>query len=58
MKHELAAFGHSFCEIQIRQIAFDKLDARNVIQIAALSGDQRIGDADAMSSANQFLRQV
>ena len=35
-----------------------ELNARNVIEIAALSGDERIGDADVVAAPDQFFRQV
>ena len=42
-------------KVEISQIAFEEFHAGNVVEIAALSGDERIGDPDAMAAPDQFL---
>jgi hypothetical protein len=45
-------------ECQIRQIAFEELDTREMIEVAALSCDQGVCDPDAVPAPYEFLCQV
>jgi hypothetical protein len=43
---------------QIRQVALEELDALDVIQIATLAGDETVGDANGVTAADEFFRQM
>ena len=46
------------CERRVGEITFEKFDAGNVVEIAALSGDQAVGHADRVPAPHQFFGKV
>ena len=40
------------------QIAFEKIDARDVVEVAPLSGDEAVGDAHAVTAADELFGEV
>ena len=58
MQDVLATVRSALCKLKIGQIPFDELDAWNVIEIAALPGNEGVGDANAVTPANKLLREV
>jgi hypothetical protein len=58
VKDELHARDRALREWQIGEVALEKLDAFDVIQIAPLAGDQAVGDANAVTAVDKFFRQM
>ena len=58
MQHEVDAVHCLSREREVREIALEELDAAEMIEIAALAGDERVGDADAMSPLHELFRQM
>ena len=58
MEDVVASLGRAAGELDVRQIALQELDVRNVIEIALLAGDERIGDPNPVPTAHQFRGQV
>jgi len=54
----LTAFDRFLGEGEIRKVAFEEFYAGNVVEIAALSRYQGIGDPHPMASPDQFFCQV
>lgn len=48
------AAGH----VTVGEIALEEFDARDVIEIASLAGDQAVDDADAMATPDQFFGEM
>ena len=42
--------------VEVGEVAFEELDARQVREIRALAGDQAVDDADAVAAARRALR--
>ena len=58
MQH-VVGVGHGLCrDVEVGEIAFDQLDARQVLEIAPLSGDETVGHAHGMSTPDQLLCQM
>jgi hypothetical protein len=58
MQNVVDALDGAFRDARFGQVALDELDVRNVIEIAALAGDQTIEYADLMPAANQFFGEM
>ena len=58
MQHVIHALRSALRERQIGEVAFEELDARNVIEIAPVAGDEAVGDADAVAAADEFFREM
>jgi hypothetical protein len=43
---------------QVGEVSFEELDAGNVIEIAALTRDQTVGDTHGMAAANEFFAEM
>ncbi len=44
--------------VQIREIPFDELHARQVRQVLTLARDQAVDDADALAATDKFFREM
>ena len=44
--------------VEIGEVALEELDAADVIEVAALAGDQAVGDADAVAAPDELFGQV
>ena len=58
MQHEVHAGDRALRERQIGEIPFEELDAGDVVEIAALAGDETVGDADGVPAADELFRQM
>jgi hypothetical protein len=58
VKDGIHACDRALREWQVGEIALEKLDTVDVIQIAPRAGDQTVGDTNAVAAANEFFRQV
>jgi hypothetical protein len=56
VQHVLATLRDSSREIEIGKIAFDEFHTGDVIQVAALPGDERVGYSNTVVAPNQLLR--
>jgi len=45
-------------ELEICQVPLQELHVRDVVQVAALPGDERIGHAHAVTAADEFLGEM
>ena len=43
---------------EIREVPLEEIDALDVRQVAAMAGDETIGDADAFAAADELFCQV
>ena len=58
MKHVVHPRDRASRERRIREVTLEKLDVVEVIEIAALAGDEIVSDADAMVPSHQLLREM
>ena len=58
MQHVVHARDGSRCGRQVGKVAFEKLHRREVFEVAALAGNQAVGDADGMAATDELFRQV
>jgi hypothetical protein len=58
MEDVIAAVGGTLRDGEIGQIAFEKVDAFQVIEVAATAGDQVIDNANRIAAAKQFFRKM
>ena len=58
MEDVVDALHRAFSDARLREIAFEKFDARNVRDVAALAGNQAVDDADPVAAANELFREV
>ncbi len=58
MEDVVDALHRAFSDARLREVAFEKFDARNVRDVAALAGNQAVDDADPVAAANELLGEV
>ena len=58
MQHVVHALDGALGDVHVREIAFDELHRRQVVEVAALAGDQAVDDADALAAADELFREV
>ncbi len=58
VQHVVHSGDHLARKLEVRDIALEKLHGRQVVEVASLAGDERIGHAHLMTAPHQFFRQV
>jgi hypothetical protein len=58
MKHVVHPSDRASREPRIREVTFEKFDVVEVIEIAALAGDEIVSDADTVVPSHQLLREM
>ena len=58
MQHVVAPVHRAPGDFQVGEVSLEEVDATDVVQIAALAGDERVGDADAVTAPDELLREV
>jgi hypothetical protein len=58
VKHVVDPLHAAFRDIQLREIAFDELDLRQMQQVGAFSGDEAIDDPHPFAASDQFLTEM
>jgi hypothetical protein len=58
VKDVLDALGCADRHVRVREIAFEEIDALEVLEVAALAGDQTVDDSHAVPAANELLDKV
>ena len=58
MQHEVGAGDGHAREIEVGQIALEKLHAGHVIEVASLASDERVGHAHLVAAPNELFRKM
>ena len=58
MEDKIGAFNRPAGKVDAGEISFEKLDARNVIEVRTSARDQRIGNPNTVAAPHEFFRQV
>ena len=58
MQHELHSFSCAFGEGSVGEITFEHFGAAQMRDVVTFSRDEAVGDADAMSAPEKFLREM